>query len=94
MVRKEIQRYNSIKGTKGNAGFIQTVDFDQNDGKNNIPMPTIVTSGAQKIEEVKTIADFTKTMASQMDPRSSDNKWYYSYSPEAVLTQAGEQNGI
>lgn len=88
MVREEIKRYNSTKGAKGNAGFIQTINFDQNDGKNNISMPIIVTAGAQKMEGVKTIADFSETMADlKWLPGDSNSTWRYTYSPEAVLTQ-------
>ncbi|MGI6224928.1 MAG: vWA domain-containing protein [Peptococcales bacterium] len=88
MVRGEIERYNSVKGAMGNIGYLKTVNLGESDGKNNIPMPSIVTSGIQKINSVKNLADFTKTMtALKWVSGGTNNSWNYQYSPEAVLTQ-------
>ena len=87
LVQQAILNYKSIKGGSGNAGYIQTVGLSSEDGKNSIPMPTIVTSGAEKIKSVKTIDDFIKIMQTTKWLPSKDGTWNYRNSPEAVLTQ-------
>ncbi|KJS87395.1 MAG: hypothetical protein JM58_04385 [Peptococcaceae bacterium BICA1-8] len=87
LVQQTILKYKSTKGGSGNTGYIQTVGLSSEDGKNNIPMPTIVTSGAEKIKTVKSIEDFIKVMQTVKWLPSKDETWNYRNSPEAVMTQ-------
>lgn len=89
LVREEILKYNSTKGASGNPGYAKTVGLEEGNRKNTIPMPTIVTSGAEKLKAVNSLADFTKTMeALKWVPGSGEEgNIKYGYSPEAVLTQ-------
>lgn len=86
-VKKAILNYQSVKSSEGNVGYTQTVDFTQGNGKNYIPMPSIVTHGIEKLRSVKTLDDAFKTLSNLKWLPSGDSIWYYRYSNEAVLTQ-------
>ncbi|MEN6313075.1 MAG: VWA domain-containing protein [Clostridiaceae bacterium] len=86
-VKIAILKYESCKSSEGNAGFIKTVDFTQGNGKNYIPMPSIVTHGTEKIKSVKTLDEAFKTLSALKWLPSEDELWNHRYSNEAVLTQ-------
>lgn len=86
-VKKAEQKYQSYKSAEGGAGYTKTIDFTQPDGKNHIPVPTIVTHGVTKLRSVKEPSQVFSTMQSLKWLPSVDSKWNYRYSPEAVLTQ-------
>ncbi len=85
-VQKAIQKYQSYKSAEGGAGYVKTLDLTQGDGKNYIPMPTIVTHGIQKIRSISKPDQAISTMKTlKWLPAAERGK--YRYSPEAVLTQ-------
>jgi len=86
-VKKAVLKYQSRKSSEGDAGFTQTVDFTQGNGKNYIPMPTIVTYGIEKLRSIKTPDDAFKTLSSLKWLPSEDALWNYRHSNEAVMTQ-------
>ncbi len=86
-VKKAELKYQSVKSSNGSAGFTKTIDFTQGDGKNYIPVPTIVTHGAEKISSVKDISQALSMLQSLKWMPSADVSWRYRYAPEAVLTQ-------
>ncbi|AGA67763.1 Mg-chelatase subunit ChlD [Desulfitobacterium dichloroeliminans LMG P-21439] len=86
-VNKVVLNHQSLKAGQGTPTNLQRVTFSQEEGKKSIPKPSITTHGAQKLNSVTTIKDFTETMKSLRWLPSKDTSGFYRYSPEAVLTQ-------
>ena len=87
LVSQEIASYNALKAAMGVTGTPATVNLDRGLGKNNIPVPLIVTSGMNKIKSVTNFSGFATTMQALKWLPTTDYPWNYRNSPEAVLTQ-------
>ena len=93
-VQKAKKRYESVKSAENRAGYVKTVGLDQGDGKNHIPVPTIVTHGIMKMSSVSTPDQAISLLKTLKWLPSSDPSnqldlmaYFYRYSPEAVITQ-------
>lgn len=83
-----VNKYNTTKAISGKAGYTESLGLSKSEGnKNNIPVPAIVVSGTEKLNNINSIKDFTKAMEKLIWLPSKDEAWHYRYSPEAVLTQ-------
>ncbi|MDF2674614.1 MAG: Mg-chelatase subunit ChlD, partial [Clostridiales bacterium] len=87
-IRVAITGYEMTRAASGKSSYVKSVGLSNNEGvKNEIPVPTAIYSGAEKIKNVKSIDDFKDTMKELSWLPSADNPWFYRYSREAVLTQ-------
>ncbi|MEL1136551.1 VWA domain-containing protein [Desulfitobacterium sp. THU1] len=86
-VEKAILNYQSRKASEGKPDKIQRVTFSQEEGKNSIPKPAITVGGAQKLHNITSLEDFSKTLDVLRWLPSQDTPGFYRYAPEAVLTQ-------
>lgn len=84
-VEEAIKDYQSIKSSENKAGFTNSLSLSKGDGKNNIPVPTIVYHGATKIKSVHTLEEAIALLQGLKCLLVNSNN--LQYSPEAVITQ-------